>query len=82
MDIRIKYDRSGVLFQGKTKRKHVSKDNYYQYLKQYIYLNPVDLIEPNWKERGISDVQKVADFLKTYKWSSCKDVDALLKENT
>lgn len=64
-----KYKRSGVLFQGRSKSKHVEKDNYYQYLKMYLDFNPIDLIEPNWKEVGIKNKKKIYEFLKNYKWS-------------
>lgn len=64
-----KYKRSGVLFQGKTKSSHVGKDKYLQYLKMYLEFNPIDLIEPGWKENGISK-KKAKKFLESYKWKS------------
>lgn len=36
----------------------------------YIHLNPIDLIEQGWKTEGISNPQKVIEFLETYPWSS------------
>ena len=69
-----KYDRSGVLFQGRTKNKHVDSDKYLQYLVEYVYANPIDLIEPGWKERGIKNKSKVVQFLQEYRWSSAKDL--------
>ena len=36
----------------------------------YIHLNPIDLIEPDWKIKGISNPQKVIEFLEVYPWSS------------
>lgn len=71
----LKNDRSGVLFQGRTKFKHVGTDKYYQYLVEYVYLNPVDLVEPEWKKVGIKDYQKVLRFLEKYPWSSAKNLD-------
>ncbi len=65
-----KNDRSGVLFQGKTKSSHVDKDNYLQYLKMYIELNPLNLIDADWKERGIVDRERSEGFLRSYKWKS------------
>jgi putative transposase len=64
-----KYSRSGVLFQGKSKSKHIHKDKYYQYLKMYLDLNPIDLIESGWKKKGIKNKKKVGEFLHNYKWS-------------
>jgi putative transposase len=68
-----KHKRSGVLFQGKTKSKHVGNDPYFQYLKMYINLNPIDLIEPGWKEKGIKNHKKIHQFLLDYPWSSYKN---------
>ncbi len=69
----LKYDRSGVLFQGRTKAKHVNSQEYYQYLIDYVYFNPIDLIESGWKENGIRDINKVIDFLDNYRWTSGKN---------
>ncbi len=50
-----KYERSGVLFQGKFKAVLIDRDEYLNYLKQYIYMNPLDLFELGWKENGLKD---------------------------
>jgi putative transposase len=63
-----KYNRSGVLFQGKTKSKHIGNDVYYKHLQEYLYLNPLDLYIPQWKERGIFNAQKAILFLEKYEW--------------
>lgn len=68
-----RYDRNGVLFQGKFKSVFVGKEKYFSNLLNYIHLNPVDLIEPNWKEEGITNWPKVRKFLQDYRWSSYKD---------
>ena len=70
-----KYNRSGVLFQGKFKAALVDKESYLNYLMQYIYLNPLDIIEPGWKDGGLKNWSKAKKFLKSYKWTSCKDYD-------
>ncbi len=64
-----KYKRSGVLFQGKTKSKHVDTDKYLNYLKQYIELNPLDLFQSKWKE-GVKNKKEAVKFLNQYKWKS------------
>lgn len=74
-----KYERSGVLFQGKTKHKYVHSQEYFQYLCEYVYLNPVDLVEPGWKEAGIKDINKVLEYLESYPWSSKQDTEELRK---
>ncbi len=69
----LKYERSGHLFQGKFKAIHVDSDSYLTHLTRYIHLNPLDLIEPHWKERGVSNWDKSSKFLKNYRWSSYPD---------
>ncbi|MEK7572385.1 MAG: transposase [Patescibacteria group bacterium] len=68
-----KYNRNGTLFQGRFKGSHVQKDNYLKYLFAYIGLNPVKLIEKNWKEEGIKNLIRVKIFLFNYKFSSFLD---------
>ncbi|MCM8795567.1 MAG: transposase [Candidatus Omnitrophica bacterium] len=68
-----KYQRGGVLFQGKFKSIIIDKDEYMMHLSRYIHLNPLELNNPNWKEEGINDLEKARNFLKIYRWSSFKD---------
>ncbi|OHA26546.1 MAG: hypothetical protein A3C06_03145 [Candidatus Taylorbacteria bacterium RIFCSPHIGHO2_02_FULL_46_13] len=68
-----KYDRTGALFQGRFKAKHAHTDEYLKYLFAYIHLNPVKLIEPNWKESGIQKMRKANSFLDGYRFSSYKE---------
>lgn len=74
-----KEERSGVLFQGRSKIIPVKEDPYFTYLPFYIMANPIDLIEPNWKEGGIKNLEKVVEFLENYRWSSFPDL--IGKEN-
>jgi len=68
-----KYERTGGLFEGKFKSVHITDDNQAKYLFSYNHLNPVKIIDPNWKENGIRDQKKVLDFLDGYRWSSYSD---------
>lgn len=68
-----KYNRTGTLFEGKFKASHVTENGYFKYLFSYIHLNPVNLIQSDWKERGISDHKKVNEHLNEYEYSSFKD---------
>jgi len=68
-----KHKRTGGLFEGKFKSEHADSDRYLKYLFSYIHLNPVKLIDKNWKERGIKDKTKVLTFLDQYKYSSFLD---------
>ena len=68
-----RYERSGALFQGRFKAEHVGTDPYLRYLFSYIHLNPVGIIESEWKERRVQDISRARDFLKTYEYSSYLD---------
>ena len=68
-----KYERVGSLFQGTYKAKHLSDDTYFMHCTGYVHRNPLDLIEPDWKEEGIKDAAKAKKFLFDYKWSSFPD---------
>lgn len=68
-----KYNRSGTLFQGKSKSEHLSEDVYLKYLYTYIHLNIIKLIQNDWKEVGIKDIEKAREYLKSYKYSSFLD---------
>lgn len=69
-----KYDRVGPLFQSRFKSVLVDNERYLQYLLVYInVLNPAGIIEPNWKEQGIQDVERVLHFAEKYLWSSHLD---------
>lgn len=73
MYFNVKYERTGVLFQGKFKAIMVDSDEYFLHLSRYIHLNPIELIEPNWKEEGVRDWSATKDFLRRYRWSSFMD---------
>ncbi|MFA6536675.1 MAG: transposase [Candidatus Paceibacterota bacterium] len=68
-----KHKRSGTLFEGRFKAKHVNGDDYLKYLLAYIHLNPVKLIDSKWKEDGIKDIEKAKKHLTNYKHSSYLD---------
>ena len=40
--VNLKYDRSGVLFEGPTKSRHIMDESYFLWLFKYIILNPVE----------------------------------------
>lgn len=73
MYFNTKYNRTGALFEGKFKAEHVNNDRHLKYLFSYIHLNPVKLIQKNWKEVGLIQKQKAVEFLKSYKYSSYAD---------
>ncbi len=69
----LKYERVGSLFQGTFKAVSVEKESQFLYIPYYIHLNPLDLINHNWRENGVKEINKALDFLESYKWSSHRD---------
>ncbi len=65
-----RHDRSGVLFQGRFRSEYVGTDNYFRYIYAYIHLNPIKLIDPEWKENGLQSVSAAAAYLDKYPYSS------------
>lgn len=71
-----KYERSGALFQGRYKKVQVDNDTQALQLICYIHSNPLDLWKPNWKEKGLTnlEIQNALKFLENdYRWSSHLD---------
>ena len=77
-----KNDRTGVLFEGRFKAKHVDSDEYLKYLFAYIHLNPVKIIDPKWKENGIHDRLAAQDYLNNYTYSSYLDWQGKVRPET
>lgn len=69
----IKYKRTGGLFEERFKAAHIISDNQAKYLFSYIHLNPVKLIQKDWKEKGIRDIEEALEYLAGYMWSSYAD---------
>jgi putative transposase len=68
-----KYKRTGGLFEGKFKSEHLNNDRYLKYLFSYIHLNPIKLIQKDWKEVGIKNKKESLEYLQKYKYSSYLD---------
>jgi putative transposase len=67
-------ERVGALFQSRFGAQHLDEDNYLKYIFAYIHLNPIKLLNGNWKNKGYfknpENKQGAEKFLKDYKWSS------------
>ena len=67
----IKYKRPGSLFQGRFKAVHIKSDDQLKYLLAYInVINPAQLIEPDIKEKGIEDFEKILKWVDKYLWGT------------
>jgi putative transposase len=68
-----RFERTGSLFEGTYKAKHADTDEYLKYLFSYIHLNPVKLIQPDWKEKGIVNREKAYQYVSSFQYSSLPD---------
>jgi len=68
-----KYKRTGKLYEGVFKSIHIDKDNYLKYIYSYIHLNPAKLIDKNWKEKKIKNVNNLLNYVFSYLYSSLKE---------
>ncbi|OGZ24751.1 MAG: hypothetical protein A2896_02645 [Candidatus Nealsonbacteria bacterium RIFCSPLOWO2_01_FULL_43_32] len=68
-----RHKRVGHLFQGKYRLVHIENDKQLYTIFVYVHTNPVAIIFPGWKERGIEDAKKVINFARDYRWSSYPD---------
>ena len=75
-----KNERSGVLFQGRTKIIRVDEDAHFLHLPFYIHANPLGLFQQDWKESGIRDTEEAIKFLEEYRWSNLRDIIGLKNE--
>jgi len=68
-----RHERRGRLFEGTFYAEHASRDEYLKYLFSYIHLNPISLIDSEWKKNHITNRKKAEEFLGSYKHSSYLD---------
>ena len=73
-----RYERSGYVFGGKTKKVLIENDAQFNYILHYIHLNPLDYLKgaEEWRIRsngGIKSSKESLAYLKSYRWSSYLD---------
>jgi putative transposase len=73
MYFNAKNGRTGCLFEGRFKASHADTDEYLKYLFSYIHLNPIKIIDPEWKESGITNRLESKQYLFDYTHSSYQD---------
>jgi REP element-mobilizing transposase RayT len=64
-----KNQRTGALFSGTFKSKHISDDRYLKQVTPYVLLNPAELFESRWKTGGFS-IESIEEKLLSYPYSS------------
>lgn len=67
------HSRVGSLFISPFRAKHVGDDRYFRRVADYIHLNPVELVAPDWKKRKVTNIHAVAKSVNAYKTSSLMD---------
>ncbi len=65
-----RHGRTGNLFLKPFRSRHVSTDQYFQHLINYVHCNPVALYEPAWKTRHVVDPQFLGERIAAYPYSS------------
>jgi len=76
-----KYSRTGSLFEGPFKAAKIDNDEYLKYVLVYMnIINPGQLVEPELKEKGIENIEKVLNFAENY--SFCTNPDYLGKRES
>lgn len=70
-----KHHRTGALFAGRFKARHVASDQYFRRLINYVHANPAELFEPNWKKGKIKNEQQLRRKLLAYRFSSLSDYE-------
>ena len=79
MYFNTKYEHSGVLFQGRYQSVHIDNEAYYRYIFAYLHLNPIELLQSDWKEVGIKNSSRTRKFLSTYRYSSYIDYSNIVR---
>jgi len=74
MYFNAKYGRRGVLFQSGSQSKHISDHRYLSHMINYIHLNPLDYIFPEWRNHKVKNIHKTQNAILDYPWSSLKEV--------
>lgn len=68
-----RHERTGGLFEGRFKAKHIDNEPYFNWLFSYIHLNPVKIINSNWKDARDFNSEEIKSFLSSYSYSSYSD---------
>lgn len=76
-----RYERTGRLFESTFRAKPVRTPDAVRIVSRYIHLNPLELIEPEWKKSGVRDWETAGRFVNTYRWSSMKNYAATAHES-
>ncbi len=70
-----RYNRTGTLFQGRSKKILIERSEHFLHILHYIHLNPLDLHANSreWRTHKIVNANSALDRLAQYRWSSYQD---------
>ena len=73
-----RHKRRGTLFQGRTKKILIERQEHFLYILHYVHLNSLDYFPgaKGWRQRDkgtIPEISKVLEYLQNYRWSSYPD---------
>ena len=67
----LKYGRKGALFGSRYKSIPIKTESQSDAVSRYVsIINPLDVFQPDWREKGIEDWEKAYNFLESYQFSS------------
>lgn len=72
MYFNTKYERSGPLFTRPFRSQYIENESQYMYIFSYVHLNPLSIIDKEWKE-GVKNKKEAKEFLEKYQFSSYQD---------
>jgi hypothetical protein len=75
MYFNISRERTGSLFSGPFRSKHVGDDRYLKRVAQYIHFNPIEIFEPKWKLGKATALSNLEEKLSDYPFSSFPDFE-------
>lgn len=73
MYFNTKYERSGPLFTHPFRSEHINNESQYMYIFSYVHLNPISIIDKQWKEDGVKNKKEAEEFIEKYLFSSYQD---------
>src|SRR3989344_2923521 len=73
-----RHGRRGTLFQGRTKKILINRQEHFLYILHYLHLNSLDYLPgaKGWRQRDkgtIPKISNVLEYLQNYRWSSYLD---------
>jgi putative transposase len=75
MFFNIKYERTGALFSGRFKAKHIEDDAHFRRTVHYIHSNIAEIYEPRWKEGVVGDEEELRRKMLAYPYASLVDYE-------